>query len=763
MGVHGLWRLLDPLGEVTQPADWRGRRVAVDASIWIAQFRAAGGGSEGAAGGDDRRVLAGFLRRLLKLLFYGIRPVMVFDGAPAAAKAAERDRRHARRAAQERAAIARRAGEIVAAQLAAGVLDVRTLPRKSPKRTEQETSSPLLSPSSSTSSSSSAPSPPSPPLLQLVTRKRHRTSHVEPEVVSRAVTSAFLIEAEDWIEHRKKGELCVESNALGYSSTSLFMGPRKVVEEATDFPIITGEIPSCATSSEEEVQSILSIGSTDESIEIIPKGEEDNDIEIGTNGDDDVCSMIPSGASSGSSVLVVDGNSKTFLNSLRDLEEEKTFLSNSMDSRWCNSSLKEEKNIVDTTTSKSESSIFRSDSSGNNTEGSDDDDYNGDDEGIILWNPGTQLLQLGECEVNNTLSELSDGKSESFTPVLITNTKEQSSSEHLILKRENLSEKLDDVKLVSSSSSEAEAEEEALLPISVPPHLLRQQMSTKQVIPFELIEIVELLNCCGIPFVFSPYEADAQCAFLCQQRLVDAVFTDDSDVIVHGADVVLRGFFAKGRHVVAYRQEDLLSCGVDKDVLVSLALLLGCDYAEGVNGLSLLDALHVISAVWRQEKGVGPAHVLNMLSFWRNAVAHPCFSCFEDIPLSQVYTNCTKWRKLQIAANFPQSCVVDAFFNPIVDADSTPFASLSPDWGRLRRFASVNGLLDTDVSRKRLEFAQKEFMARESQKASAFDHQQSKLTDFNLQSQTRKRYAYKKLSPKFAEALSALRAVKQME
>ncbi|ORC92102.1 putative DNA repair protein RAD2 [Trypanosoma theileri] len=754
MGVHGLWRLLDPLGEVTQPAEWRGRRVAVDASIWIAQFRAAGGGADGAdgaAGGEDRRVLAGFLRRLLKLLFYGIRPVMVFDGAPAAAKAAERDRRHARRAAQEKAAIARRAGEILAAQLAAGVLDVHTLPRKSPKKTEQASSSSSSSSPSSSSPSSSSPLLPSLPLPPpSVTRKRHRSSHVAPEVVSRAVTSAFLTEAEDWIEQRKRGEICVESNALGYSSTSLFMGPRKVLEEATGSPIFGEELPSCATSLSEEVQSILSIRSTDESLEIISKGEEKKMVEIESDdNDDDIYGMIPSGNSSNSSVLVVDGNSKTFLSSLRDLEaEEAMMMSNSVGSSWCNNSLEEEgeKVNIDTTSSKSRSSIPRSNMSETTSTSKNNDDD------IILWNPGTQLLQRKEPEINTALSnELSDGESESFTPVLINTTKGESGvAEEVTSKRENLSEKL-----VSSSSVEG------VLPL--PPHLLRQQISTRQVVPFDLLGIVELLDCCGIPFVFSPYEADAQCAFLSQQRLVDAVFTEDSDVIVHGADIVLRGFFAKGRHVVAYRQEDLLECGVDKDVLVSLALLLGCDYAEGVHGLSLLDALHVISSVWRQGEGVGPTHVLNMLSSWRTATQQQCFSWFDDIPLLEFYTNCKKWRKLQIAADFPQTRVVDAFFNPIVDADNTPFASRSPDWERLRRFASVNGLLGSDACRKRLELAQKEFMARESQTTNVLDPQQLKLTDFKLSSKTRKRYAYKKQSLKFAEALSTLRTVKQME
>lgn len=57
--------------------------MAIDSSIWIYQFQA--------TMRDKGRALVnahvlGFLRRICKLLFYGIKPVFVFDGGAPALK-----------------------------------------------------------------------------------------------------------------------------------------------------------------------------------------------------------------------------------------------------------------------------------------------------------------------------------------------------------------------------------------------------------------------------------------------------------------------------------------------------------------------------------------------------------------------------------------------------------------------------------------------------------------------------------------------------
>lgn len=61
-----------------------GKALAIDSSIWIYQFQATMRDREGKVLVNAH--VLGFLRRICKLLFYGIKPVFVFDGGAPALK-----------------------------------------------------------------------------------------------------------------------------------------------------------------------------------------------------------------------------------------------------------------------------------------------------------------------------------------------------------------------------------------------------------------------------------------------------------------------------------------------------------------------------------------------------------------------------------------------------------------------------------------------------------------------------------------------------
>ena len=89
MGVHDLWRLLAPCGHRLSLSTLTRRRLAIDVSIWLAQFVKALPTSQ--------PHLLGLLRRLCKLHFYHIYPVLVFDGpAPMLKKRTLEQRRRVR-------------------------------------------------------------------------------------------------------------------------------------------------------------------------------------------------------------------------------------------------------------------------------------------------------------------------------------------------------------------------------------------------------------------------------------------------------------------------------------------------------------------------------------------------------------------------------------------------------------------------------------------------------------------------------------------
>lgn len=80
MGVLGLWTLLDPVGKPVPVESLSHKVLAVDISIWLNQ--AVRGFRDSQGGGVANAHLLGLYHRVCKLLFYNIKPVFVFDGAP---------------------------------------------------------------------------------------------------------------------------------------------------------------------------------------------------------------------------------------------------------------------------------------------------------------------------------------------------------------------------------------------------------------------------------------------------------------------------------------------------------------------------------------------------------------------------------------------------------------------------------------------------------------------------------------------------------
>ncbi|KAG8970514.1 DNA repair protein rad2 [Tulasnella sp. 419] len=92
MGVKQLWTLLAPVGRPVLLETMEGKVLAIDSSIWLYQFQATMRDKDGR--GLVNAHILGFLRRICKLLFYGIRPVFVFDGgAPALKRSTLNERR----------------------------------------------------------------------------------------------------------------------------------------------------------------------------------------------------------------------------------------------------------------------------------------------------------------------------------------------------------------------------------------------------------------------------------------------------------------------------------------------------------------------------------------------------------------------------------------------------------------------------------------------------------------------------------------------
>ncbi|QDS69111.1 hypothetical protein FKW77_010278 [Venturia effusa] len=114
MGVTGLWTVVHPCARPVKIETLNKKRLAVDASIWIYQFLKAVRDKEGNALRNSHVV--GFFRRICKLLFFGIKPVFVFDGGAPTLKRQTINNRKRRREGRRDDAV-KTAGKLLALQM----------------------------------------------------------------------------------------------------------------------------------------------------------------------------------------------------------------------------------------------------------------------------------------------------------------------------------------------------------------------------------------------------------------------------------------------------------------------------------------------------------------------------------------------------------------------------------------------------------------------------------------------------------------------
>lgn len=110
----------------------------------------------------------------------------------------------------------------------------------------------------------------------------------------------------------------------------------------------------------------------------------------------------------------------------------------------------------------------------------------------------------------------------------------------------------------------------------------------------------ELLEILGLPCIQSPGEAECTCAFLNKQKMVDACMTQDGDAFLYGAATVYRklNIEDKDPHVLAYKMADIESkLGLNREKLIALAVLSGCDYSSGLQNVGKETALKFLHSL----------------------------------------------------------------------------------------------------------------------------------------------------------------------
>ncbi|KAK9223999.1 hypothetical protein WN944_012448 [Citrus x changshan-huyou] len=113
-------------------------------------------------------------------------------------------------------------------------------------------------------------------------------------------------------------------------------------------------------------------------------------------------------------------------------------------------------------------------------------------------------------------------------------------------------------------------------------------------------ELIQVLKQQNVSYIVAPYEADAQMTFLAVSKQVEAVITEDSDLIPFGCSRIIFKMDKFGQGVefqcsMLQKNKDLSFGGFTKQMLLEMCILSGCDYLQSLPGMGLKRAHALIS------------------------------------------------------------------------------------------------------------------------------------------------------------------------
>jgi len=177
------------------------------------------------------------------------------------------------------------------------------------------------------------------------------------------------------------------------------------------------------------------------------------------------------------------------------------------------------------------------------------------------------------------------------------------------------------------------------------------------------LRLFQALRAEGVSYVVAPYEADAQLAYLEKTGLVDAILTEDSDLLVFGCKNVLFKLDTSAHRVVSISRSDFGSiCTSDVSFVGwsdaefrTMAILSGCDYLPSIPGIGLKGACKLvrkwktaeaaIKAVMLEGKKRVPGDYARMFKFAEKCFVHQKVYCPMEgklVPLNEVDGEWTK-------------------------------------------------------------------------------------------------------------------------
>ncbi len=204
--------------------------------------------------------------------------------------------------------------------------------------------------------------------------------------------------------------------------------------------------------------------------------------------------------------------------------------------------------------------------------------------------------------------------------------------------------------------------------------------------PLVNIQIKRLLDLLGIPYHDAPGEAEAECALLQREGVVDAVLSEDVDTLMFGCRLTLRNWRSedvrRGKtptHVSMYNAEKTQdsAVGLTPQGMLLVALMSGGDYnPAGLVGCGPKVACEAARAGFGKSLCKLSASDTEGIKAWREGLIH-------ELRTNESRYFKTKHKALRITDDFPDRTVWNSYRHPTVSS-TAQLEQLKGrlDWGK---------------------------------------------------------------------------------
>ncbi|KAK1831212.1 Exodeoxyribonuclease 1 [Podospora conica] len=231
-----------------------------------------------------------------------------------------------------------------------------------------------------------------------------------------------------------------------------------------------------------------------------------------------------------------------------------------------------------------------------------------------------------------------------------------------------------------------------LLAAGKPSQAYQELQKAIDVTPEMARDLIEELKKAQVPYVVAPYEADAQLVYLERRGLINAIVSEDSDLLVFGAKRLLTKMDKNGECVEINRKD---FCSVREISLTGwtdaefrhMAILSGCDYLDSIGGMGLKTAYRLI------RKHKTPERVIKMLQFeGKSKVPDNYLADFKQAELTFLYQ--------RVFCPEKQELVHLTEPDPSIDVDNMPFigAAVQPRLAQSIARGNVNPITKKPIA-----------------------------------------------------------------